>query len=46
MAEKLTGLSAKEAEERIKKYGYNELDEKTQSWVLRLFRRFWGLSRG
>ncbi len=42
MAEKLTGLSAKEAEERIKKYGYNELDEKTQSWVLRLFRRFWG----
>jgi H+-transporting ATPase len=42
MAEKLTGLNTKEVEERIKKYGYNELDEKTQSWVLRLFRRFWG----
>ncbi|MDD2356737.1 MAG: plasma-membrane proton-efflux P-type ATPase [Thiovulaceae bacterium] len=42
MAEKLTGLSAKEVEERIKEYGFNELEEKTQSWALRLFRRFWG----
>ena len=38
----LTGLSEEEVQERRKKYGYNELDEKEESWLHRLFRRFWG----
>ena len=42
MNEELVGLTDKEVEERIQKYGFNELHEKTDSWALRLFRRFWG----
>jgi len=38
----LTGLTQEEAQERLKKYGYNELNEKEESWIHRLFRRFWG----
>ncbi len=36
------GLSSQEAEELLKKYGYNEIKEKEESWLHRLFRRFWG----
>jgi H+-transporting ATPase len=40
--EQLKGLSQKDAQELLKKYGFNELDEKEESWWHRLFRRFWG----
>ena len=42
MDENVTGLTSQEVQERIKKFGYNELKEKEESWVHRLFRRFWG----
>ncbi len=35
-------LSSKEVQERLKKYGYNEIKEREESWWHRLFRRFWG----
>ncbi len=38
----LKGLSEKEVQECLKKYGYNELNEKEESWLHRLFKRFWG----
>ncbi len=38
----IKGLSSKEVKERLQKYGYNEIDEKEESWIHRLFRRFWG----
>jgi H+-transporting ATPase len=38
----LQGLTQEEVQERLKKYGYNEIDEKEESWLHRLFRRFWG----
>ena len=36
------GLTTQEAQEQLKKYGYNEIKEKEESWLHRLFRRFWG----
>ena len=36
------GLSQAEAEQRIEKYGYNTIDEKEESLLHRIFRRFWG----
>ena len=42
MNENITGLTQEEVQERLKKYGYNELNEKEESWLHRLFRRFWG----
>ena len=42
MNEEIVGLTDKEVNERIEKFGYNELEEKSESWRLRLFRRFWG----
>ncbi len=36
------GLSEKEVEERIKKYGKNEIPEKEESTLHRILRRFWG----
>ena len=38
----LEGLSSQEAQERLQKYGSNTIDEKEESWLHRLFRRFWG----
>ena len=36
------GLTQEEAKERLKKYGPNTIEEKEESWMHRLFRRFWG----
>ena len=36
------GLSNAEASQRIKQYGYNEIEEKEESLWHRVFRRFWG----
>jgi len=38
----LKGLTSKEVEERIKKFGYNEINEKEETWYQRLFKKFWG----
>ncbi len=40
--ESIKGLSSEEARERLKKYGPNTIEEKEESWLHRLFRRFWG----
>ncbi|MCF6207322.1 MAG: HAD-IC family P-type ATPase, partial [Sulfurovum sp.] len=36
------GLTQEEAEARLKQYGPNAIEEKEESWLHRLFRRFWG----
>jgi len=36
------GLSSEEAKQRLAKYGPNTIEEKEESWIHRLFRRFWG----
>ncbi len=36
------GLSSEEAEERLRKYGYNEIPEKEEPLWHRVLRRFWG----
>ena len=38
----LEGLSSQEAQEILQKYGPNTINEKEESWLHRLFRRFWG----
>jgi H+-transporting ATPase len=38
----LKGLSREEVEERLRKYGPNTIEAKEESWLHRLFRRFWG----
>ncbi len=38
----LHGLSSEEAKTRLEKYGPNAIEEKEESWIHRLFRRFWG----
>ncbi len=36
------GLSKKEAEERLEKYGYNEIPEKKESPIIKFLKNFWG----
>ncbi len=36
------GLSSEEAKVRLERYGPNAIEEKEESWLHRLFRRFWG----
>ncbi len=36
------GLSSQRAKELLQKYGYNTIEEKKESWLHRLFKRFWG----
>ncbi|WP_457605741.1 plasma-membrane proton-efflux P-type ATPase [Nitratifractor sp.] len=36
------GLSSEEAAKLLQKYGYNEIKAKEETWLHRLFRRFWG----
>ena len=38
----LTGLNEADVKERLEKFGYNEINEKEEGWLHRLFRRFWG----
>lgn len=38
----LKGLSEKEVKERLQKFGYNEINEKEETWLHRLFKKFWG----
>ncbi len=38
----IRGLSSQEAKQRLLQYGYNTIEEKEESWLHRLFRRFWG----
>jgi len=38
----IKGLSSAQAEKRIEKYGPNEIPEKEESLIHRIFRRFWG----
>jgi H+-transporting ATPase len=38
------GLSDEEVKNRIKKYGYNEVEEKKESSIKRLLKKFWGLT--
>ena len=38
----LKGLTESEVQERLKKYGPNAIEEKEESWLHRLFKRFWG----
>jgi len=38
----LTGLNEEDVKERIEKYGYNEINEKEETWFHRLFKKFWG----
>ncbi len=37
-----TGLSSEEVQKRLKQYGPNEIPEKEESTLHRIFRRFWG----
>ncbi|ARM75175.1 plasma-membrane proton-efflux P-type ATPase [Acidianus manzaensis] len=37
----LEGLTEEEAQQRIKKYGYNEVKEKKQSPVIKFLKKFW-----
>ena len=42
ISDQLVGLTTKEVQERRQKFGYNELNEKEETWFHRLFKKFWG----
>jgi H+-transporting ATPase len=42
LASSEAGLSSSEAEQRLQRYGYNEIPEKKTSPILRFLRYFWG----
>ena len=42
MSKEIKGLSSSEAQERLSKYGPNEIPEKEEALLHRIFRRFWG----
>ncbi|MDP7976763.1 MAG: cation-transporting P-type ATPase, partial [TACK group archaeon] len=39
----LNGLTSDEVAKRLKQYGYNEIEEKKESPVIRFLKKFWGL---
>jgi H+-transporting ATPase len=41
-SDKISGLSESEAKQRLEKYGFNEIPEKEETFLQRVFRRFWG----
>ncbi|WP_457595757.1 plasma-membrane proton-efflux P-type ATPase [Hydrogenimonas sp.] len=40
--EGISGLSEEQAKKLLQEYGYNEIKAKEETWLHRLFRRFWG----
>lgn len=44
--EQLQGLTSQEVEDKLKIYGYNELNEREDSWFKRLFLDFGDLFHG
>lgn len=41
-----SGLSLEEAQRRISRYGYNEIEERQQNSLARFFKKFWALPHG
>jgi len=39
-----TGLSEEEAQKRTSKFGFNEIPEKKESWIIKFLKKFWGLT--
>ena len=38
------GLSLEEVQKRISRYGYNEIEERHQTPLIRFFKKFWGIT--
>ena len=46
LQDSLNGLSSSEATQRLAEFGYNEVQEKTESNIIKFARKFWGLTAG